>query len=279
MRTARGDGSGTSGRGGPTDRRRLVFGDDGTATADEVWEWIASHSWDDWTIAVVAADDPPDVTILPPDRVALVPWEPANPRRLPGQDAVRIEHLLGRADPRVVLDSAGPAALMVVGPRGKGLLKQVGVGSTANWLLEHPDPPVAVIRSSGPTRRVLAFADGTPHARRALECLAGLPWIATCEVVVLGLRGSDRHADPVVEAVHVLEGAGVTPVVRRVHAPGWLSAQAVSSTVLREMDDVAPDLVALGLTAFEGVRRAFLATAAEVSAQSVLVAVEPSPTR
>lgn len=267
MRTSRVDTPG---------RRRLVFGDDGSATSDVVWEWIANHSWQDWTIAVVTADDAPDVTILPPDRVDLRPWRPANPRRLAGQPATRVEHLVGRADPRVVLDSAGPASLMVVGPRGQGLLRQVGVGSTADWLLEHPDPPVAIIRSSRPTHRVLVFADGTPHARRASACLAGLPWISACEVVVLAMRGSGRYIDPVADAVDALEGVGVAPVVRRVHAPAWLSPHGVSSAVLREIDDVAPDLVALGVTSFEGVRRAFRASDAEVSTQSVLVAVGES---
>lgn len=281
MSTARRDNLlGGTRRAEPPGRRRLVFGDDGSATADVVWEWIANHSWPGWTIAVVTSDDAPDVTIVPPDRVDLRPWEPTNPRRLPRPDAGRVEHLLGRADPRVVLDSAGPAALMVVGPRGQGLLRQVGVGSTADWLLEHPDPPVAIIRSSRPTQRALVYADGTPHARRALDCLVTLPWIATCEVVVLALRGSGRYVDPVADAVDVLEGVGVTPVVRRVHAPGWLSAHGVSSAVLREIDEVAPDLVALGLTSFEGVRRAFRATGAEVSTQTVLVAVdEPSAAR
>lgn len=272
MRTIR---SNTGGRRaeGPAAQRRLVFGDDGSATSDAVWEWIAGHPWPGWTIAVVTADDAPDVTILPPDRVVLTPWDPPNPRRLASdQPETRVEHLIGRADPRVVLDSAGPAALMAVGPRGRGLLKQLGVGSTADWLLERPDPPVAVIRSPRPTRRVLVYADGTPDARRALDCLAGLPWIATCDVEVLAARGTGRFVDSSEEAVDVLRRVGAAPVVRRVHAPDWLKPADEASAVLRAIDDIAPDLVALGLPAFEGVRRAFHQTAATESAQSVLVA-------
>jgi hypothetical protein len=97
---------------------------------------------------------------------------------------------------------------MVVGPRGHGLLRQLGVGTTVDWLLERPDPPVAVIRSPRPTRRALVYADGTPGARRALTCLAGLPWSAASDVEVLAMRGSGRYADPAEEAVDVLRGVG-----------------------------------------------------------------------
>lgn len=273
MRTKRRDTPGGHDLGPLPAERRLVFGDDGSETADVVWEWIANHPWPDWTIAVVTADDAPDVTIVPPDHVVLEPWDPPTPRRLTsGQDETRVEHLIGRADPRVVLDSAGPAALMAVGLKRGGLLRHVGVGSTADWLLERPDPPVAVIRSPRPTRRALVYADGTPHARRALTCLAGLPWISTCDVVVLAMRGSGRFVDPAEEAVAVLSGVGVSPVVRRVHAPDWLRAAEVSSAVLRAIDDDAPDLVAFGVTAFDGVRRAFRETTPTESTQSVLVA-------
>lgn len=253
---------------------RLIFGDDRSATADVVWEWIGNHSWPGWTIAVVSADDAPDVTILPPDHVALTAWEPPDPRRLADGEATSVEHLRGRADPRVVLDSAGPADLMVVGPRGRGLMKQLGVGSTADWLLQRPDPPVAVIRSSATTRQVVAYADGRPDGERAIAALASLPWIASCEVVVLATEDAHEAA-----ATALLHDAGVPATVRHVAVPRRTLGRAgdPAPAVLREILALRPDLVALGVGSFEAVRRAFRATSPTESTLSVLVAARATP--
>lgn len=261
--------------------RRLVFGDDGSSTSDTVWHWIDQHEWPGWTISVVTADDAADVTVLPPDRVPLVVWDPPHPRVLQDRHdgRTRVEHLVGRADPRVVIDSSGPSSLVVVGPRRQGLLDRLGVGSTVEWLLGSPHPPVAVIRHGNRTRRLLTVVDGTPDALRAVACLSAFPWLSTCEVRVLAPRGEGRFGAGVEEAVSLLRGTGVEPDVQRVHAPAWLGAGEMARAVLKESRAFEPDLLAVGVGAFDSLRRAFGASGATESRQSVLVAKEPTAPR
>lgn len=257
--------------------RRLVFADDGSMTADAVWQWIDQHEWPGWTISVVSADDAPEVTVLPPDRVPLVPWDPPHPRLLQDwhEGHTRIEYLVGRADPRVVIDSSGPSSLVVVGPRRQGLLDRLGVGSTVEWLLGSPDPPVAVIRQGKRTRRVLVYADGTPDARRAVACVAEFPWLSTCEVAVVALRGKERYGKGGEEAVAALREVGVEPTLQRVHAPAWLGAGELSRVVFKEIRAFEPDLLVVGVNAFESLGKVFRASGATESTQSILVAKAP----
>ncbi|MGB7981101.1 MAG: universal stress protein [Candidatus Nanopelagicales bacterium] len=144
----------------------------------------------------------------------------------------------------------------------------------AEWLLEHPDPPVAVIRRSDPTRRVLVYVDGTSDATRAVSCAAELPWLATCEVRVVALRGQGRYGgEAVQDAVARLQGAGADPIVQRAHAPAWLSTAEKARVVLKEIEAFDPDLIVVGLKAHRSLARAFRATGPTKSTWSVLVAV------
>ena len=108
---------------------------------------------------------------------------------------------MAEADPRLVLDSFTDAGLLAIGPRGAGLLKQLGLGSTAEWLISahRPLAPLAVIRSARPTRTVLLCVDGSLHARRATRTLARMPWITDTHVTVLGVAdgspGIERGVD------------------------------------------------------------------------------------
>lgn len=35
----------------------MLFGDDGSTSADAAWLWVNSHDWPDWTIDVLRAVD------------------------------------------------------------------------------------------------------------------------------------------------------------------------------------------------------------------------------
>jgi len=260
--------------------RRLVFGDDGSVTSERVWAWIAAHRWPGWTISVVTALDPADWALLPPDRVPLVRWEPPHPRRLPASDTV-VEHLLGEGDPRAVLDSCGDAALTVIGPRGTGVLRQLHIGSTAEWLLQSPCPPLVLVRNSRPVQTVLLCADGSAHALRAAASLAELPWIARTHVVVLAVRDGRTDADHVAaEAAAVLRAAGTEPEVTTPDGErGFARARSdVRSVIFRTIAERDVDLVALGTSGFGTVRRAVLGSTASAVAHhapcSVLVAAQ-----
>ena len=242
---------------------QLVFGDDGSPAADVVWHWIANHQWPGWKISVVTAQPPPPGQPVDADRATLHPWEPPSPRQLlAGDDVALVEHLRAEADPRIVLDSCKDAALVAVGPRGLGGLQRLLIGSTTEWLISahRPLAPLALVRSGHRTRQVLLCVDGSVHAQEAARSLARLPWIAECEITLLGVRGG--HADPdrgIEEAAAVLHSAGVRLVGRRlVDSIAETATFDVRSTILDAIGDLSPDLVAMGTRGLGGIRRLVL---------------------
>ncbi len=262
--------------------RRMVFGDDGSAAADVAWLWVNSHSWPGWTISVVEAHQPKEFAVLPPDRATAHPWVPKHPRELiaPAPDTT-LEHLMAEADPRVVLDCAGEADLMVVGPRGRGALKQLHIGSTTEWLLVRPNPPLTIVRSGRPTRQVLVCVDGSDHARLATSTVAALPWIDGCTVTVLAVEDGVTDCEAALaEAVSTLREAGLEPATLRAeaHHHGPAALRDVRSVILGEVAALDVDLVALGTRGLGTFRRAFIGSTASAVALhapcSVLVAYE-----
>lgn len=245
----------------------VVLGDDGTEAADTAWAWIAAHGWAGWRLEVVHATStvgPPP----PPDEARLHPWDPPHPRH-PGPSCAFLEvaHLEARLDPRLALTQ--PTDLLVVGPRAPGLLKAMPLGSTAEWLLQHPPSPLVIARRGAPVRRVLACVDGSSHARRALGALADMPWIADVEVVVLrvdeGWVDPSSLADPeatLAEACAVLDAAGAS--TSTVLAPGRATA-----TIVAAAGSHAVDLVVLGTRGLTGLRRLRLGSTAAAVARSV----------
>lgn len=228
---------------------RLVVGDDGSAAADVVWLWVTNHRWPGWRISVLTARLPELGPPVGPERSVAHPWESPHPRRLHGADDVPVEHLLAETDPRLALDACEDAALVAVGPRGRGLLKHLHVGSTTEWLIgaHRPLAPLVVVRSARPTRRVLLCVDGSDHAHAAARTLASMPWVTDCEVEVLGVDavGVDTGA-AVEEAAALLAERGAREVRRRVVEAPTGSELAVRETVLAAVKALSPDLVAVG---------------------------------
>lgn len=261
---------------------QLVFGDDGSAAADVVWLWINNHQWPGWRISVVTASKPPLAPSVGRERSTPHPWEPPTPRRLlAGGDDVQLEHLMAEADPRLVLDSFTDAALLAIGPRGAGLLKQLGLGSTAEWLISahRPLAPLAVIRSARPTRTVLLCVDGSLHARRATKILARMPWIAGTAVTVLGVAdgnpGIERGVD---DAARLLTSQGMVEVdTHVVRAMPQVPTFDVRSTILKTIDARAPDLVVMGPRGLGGLRRAVLGSTASAVLRHAACSVLISP--
>jgi len=237
---------------------RLVFGDDGSADADVVWLWINNHRWPGWRVSVVTAEIPDSLAPVGAERAAPHPWEPPYPRRLLSDDGVQLEHLFAESDPRLALDSCSDATLLAVGPRGRGVLKHLHIGSTTEWLIgaHRPLTPVVVVRSARPTKKVLLCMDGSDHARSALAALLDLPWLANCRVAVLGVDDSrHRTGDAVQEAAKALQAAGVADVKQDVvkavrHTAGF----DVRSAILSTIEDTKPDLIAVGARGTGGIR-------------------------
>ncbi len=248
---------------------RLVFGDDGSPSADVVWLWINNHSWPGWRISVVTAVPPPFGPPVGPERASAHQWDPPEPRRpFVGDEATRLENLIAEADPRLVLDSFKDAALVAIGPRGKGILKQLHLGSTAEWLISghRPLAPVAIIRSARRTRHVLVCVDGSAHARRAVETLVSLPWISDTQITILGVSDGRSETERGVEEAETLLRAGNIGQVhsRLSSAIDQTAAFDVRSSILDTIAEEQPELVALGTRGLSGIRRAVLGSTASM---------------
>jgi nucleotide-binding universal stress UspA family protein len=273
---------GPPGGGGP----HLVFGDDSSAAADVAWQWIAHHEWPGWRISVVTAQLPPVGPPVGSARSDPHPWEPPSPRRLDPQISAEetvVEHLFAEADPRLVLAGYADADVVVVGPRGRGLLKHLHIGSTAEWLASAhlPGSSLLVVRNPRPTNQVMLFADGSPAARQATRTLTVLPWIAECRISVVGIQDGYTEVETgVLTAVETLHAHGVTDCeYRLIPALTGDDGMDVGSTAMSLVAAEKPDLVAVGTRGLSGLRRLLLGSTASAllhhSAASVLVARAP----
>jgi nucleotide-binding universal stress UspA family protein len=253
----------------------VVMGDDASAAADTAWGWIDSQAWAQWRVDVVTARVPPIGPPLGEDAAVPRPWDPPRPRRARREaELAEVSHLVADADPRVVLGSRHDADLLVVGPRGHGLLKRLHLGSTAEYLLHHPPAPLVVTRRADPVRRVLIAVDGSAHARRAVQAFTSLPWAAACEsVTILGVREDGVPVERgVQDAVAVLAASGVT-------ADHLDRDGAVTEVVMESTNALSADLVVLGTRGSTGLPLRFVGSTAGAVARgadcSVLVASDP----
>jgi nucleotide-binding universal stress UspA family protein len=258
---------------------RLVVGDDGSPSADVVWLWVNNHRWPGWRISVVSARLPDVGPPVGAERATLHRWEPEHPRQLFTDDEVEVEHLFAETDPRVALDSCADATLVAVGPRGRGLLKHLHIGSTTEWLIQahRPLAPLVVVRSARATKDVLLCTDGSTHARSALETLVQLPWLTTCRVSVLGVNDRRNATDRAVEqAAARLREHGVGQVEHEVIEARHTRDGDVRSVILRFAEEHATDLLVVGARGTGGVRGLLLglvtATVVHHASCSTLVA-------
>ncbi len=258
----------------------LVFGDDGSTGADAAWLWVCEQRWTGWRAEVLTAATPPIGP--PPGADAATPhaWAPPSPRSAFAEsDLTEIVHLRAEADPRLVLGSMTDASLMVIGPRGEGVLKALHLGSTAEHLLHHLPAPLLLARRATPVRRVLAAVDGSVHSTRAVAALATMPWLdAVEEATVLRVRAGETDADAAPDdeariAADLLPVAGVEALV--CHARG-----SVASTILDEARTRSADLVVLGTRGVGLLKRAVVGSTASAVARladsAVLLAHERS---
>jgi nucleotide-binding universal stress UspA family protein len=79
---------------------------------------------------------------------------------------------------RALLDAARGADLLVVGPRGRGELRELILGSVSQACLQHASCPIAIVRASdddatpkavGTDERIVAGVDGSEDSARALR--------------------------------------------------------------------------------------------------------------
>lgn len=193
-----------------TSKDRITFGDDYSAGSDLAWQWLTAQRWPGWSVDVVNVTDPGPRILSLSTYEPLREISPAQPRSAPDECGfVGIRHLTTAYDPRQVLSDQTDSRLLVVGARGRGLLKSMHLGSTADWLIRCPGMPLVIVRAGRPVRQVLACVDGSDPAQAAVGVLAAMPWISGTHVVVLSVR--ERHpdiGDKARSAADVLEAAG-----------------------------------------------------------------------
>ncbi|MEO8694719.1 MAG: universal stress protein [Acidimicrobiales bacterium] len=255
--------------------KTIVLGDDGSEGADLAWQWLMLHRWPGWRVDVVTATEAFSKGVIASSDAPLKEWDPPARRvATPHSSIGAVRHLTKTGDPRMVLDECRDVSLLVLGAVGLGSLKTVLMGSTADWFLHQPSAPLALVRCAAPTETVIFCVDGSPHAQRAVEVAAALPWINTVRAQLLTV--DDGRADNEVAlraAMDTLRSVGVdAETIRERGRPTYVIMEALAG------GQDPPPLVVLGTRGLTTLRRLWLGSTAAAIARhhtgNVIVASE-----
>jgi nucleotide-binding universal stress UspA family protein len=262
---------------------KVTFGDDHSTGSDTAWGWITAHTWPGWSLDVITVEQPPSRTDLSPlGYDALHEWSPPDARTAPATCAFdAVHHLTAHHDPRVILGTLLDSKLLVVGPRGKGLLKALHIGSTTEWLLQCPNTPLLIARSDEPTRNIVLCVDGSPHAQAAVDILCELPWIGSTEIQVVAVVESENDIRAAAQAAaKQLETTGAQVTVRIVLPDPLTITRNPRVDIFNILDADQPQLVVCGTRGLTGIPRLRLGSVASAIAHyakcSVLLARDRS---
>jgi nucleotide-binding universal stress UspA family protein len=229
-------------------RGRLVFADDRSESADVAWLWVISHEWPGWQVEVLTAQPGGAGVVGSP-----TDWDPIHRRRFPdGVDVpVRHERIVG--EPRHALAALRDRDLLVIGPRGRGLRKALGLGSVSESLLHDPPMPLLIARRGFRTRRVQVCADGSPGCRAAVTALLAMPWIGQADVSVLTVPEQRLDAEQANrQCAEAIEGAARS-VIAQVLTPAPIHVAYHPEESLLEAAEVwEADLMVLGHRGLSG---------------------------
>jgi nucleotide-binding universal stress UspA family protein len=244
------------------DRPTLLFGDDFSAPSDTAFEWVVNQTWTGWRLVILHADAPPWGVPVPEEEAAPHPWDPPKKRTVPDSAGfAEVAHVTARVDPRIAL--MGPAELVVVGPRGKGKLRSLELGSVSEWLLTHPPSPTVIARTPDRVRSVVLAHDSSASADLATRTLASFPAAADIAVTLVVVDdGRTNAAAAITSAETLLGAAGIRPDVVVHHG-------APTAAIAGEIDRRKPDLVVLGTRGLTGFRRFYVGSTASAIARSV----------
>ncbi len=177
--------------------------------------------------------------------------------------AVQVHEQTVKEDPRFALHTRGKDYdLLVVGSKGRGLLKALHIGSTAEWLIDMPTAPTVIVRGAHRTQRVLLAHDGSRHALAAEQAVLAMPWSTGVEVRVLSISDGTSDAEKVTEEARARLEGQVAAVDVVVVGPDDLEVfYRPRDVILRHIADWQPDLVAIGsrgMTRWESLNEAAL---------------------
>jgi nucleotide-binding universal stress UspA family protein len=253
--------------------RRLVFGDDQSQAADVAWLWINSHVWTGWQIEVVTV-----TPVGPAVDTEVRAWQPRHPREvLRGGTRTPLHHEQLIGDPKLVLTGLPDRDLLVVGPKGRGFRKALGLGSTTDALLNDPPMPLLIARRGVTTTRALVCVDGSADCRAAVEALQAMPWIAQVRVLVVSVPQPGLDAPKAAQRAAEVLTVTARAVEVEVLAPDELQIVVNTRAMLLEAAQRwEADLVVLGTRGLSGiaaVRAGSIATSLAANAPcSVLLA-------
>lgn len=213
---------------------RLLFGDDGSSHADSAWLWVQSHDWPDWSTTVVAVLAPEDADLPPRESLGPNGLREITSLRDSGSPTDRLRTLSAEHD------------LIVVGHKGRGFLKKLHLGSTAEGLMHNPPKPVIIVRGGHRTRRLLLAVDGSPHCRVVEAAVAQLPWLGRVDVKVIGVTEMSKDVTRVEEVADRLRGRAQS-VTAEVVGPSDLQVfYRPADVLIDEADAWQADIIALG---------------------------------
>ena len=219
----------------------LVFGDDGSATADVAWLWVNNHPWPGWSVRVVTAEAGPPAASSWGNPPRVESWTPPWGRRyFDAAQLASLEYVRIDADPRLALDDQADASVVVVGRRGLGAMQSFWDVSTTDWLVQYPSHPLLLARSAAEVRRVTCCVDGSAHALAALTAALRLPLLTRAAITLLAV--DDGHVD----TETALKGAFATVEAHGLSARPARVAGRAPQRVLEHLMEETPDLLVLG---------------------------------
>jgi nucleotide-binding universal stress UspA family protein len=250
--------------------RLLTFGDDESLYADAAWLFVTSQKWPEWSAELITVEPPVGLEVVPEHEAKPHEWTPRHQRSAADSQLVKLFFLRAVGDPRLILSQQSD--LLVIGPRGPGLLKALHIGSTADWLLRRPASPLLIARRGTTVISALVCTDGSVHAESAIRVFAALPWSRDVEVTLLIVhthRVDVKRATKT--ALSLLEPAAKSVAVH-------IESGDPSTQIMHHLNNNPVDLVVLGTRGLTGLRHLELGSTASAVAHasecSVLVACE-----
>jgi nucleotide-binding universal stress UspA family protein len=253
----------------------MLVGDDRSPSADVAWGWVCAQRWPTWCADVVTVTPPGHTLADLYSHEPLHEWDPEQRRTAPPDSRLTaVRHLTTAGDPRTVLGEEADVDLVVIGPRGNGLLKGLHIGSTADWLLRCPGPPLVIARDDNPVQRVLACVDGSGLADAAVAALARLPWVDDLDVEVVlvdeGVEGQEQHAR---QAAATLGAQGARVTITVLPPNPFVAASNPRYQILQALERTQPDLLVLGTRGLSGLARMLVGSVASTVAREASCSV------